>query len=358
MSKPRVLIIGSGLIGTSVGLALRAADYPVALLDKDAEALDVAVQRGAGTVLDEDGPAPDLVVVAVPPRHVVDVAANALHRWPEATVTDVSSVKAPIIDGLTERVGTAMGRFVGGHPMAGREVSGPRGGMPELFRDRPWVLTPSPQTDPERLEVVLAMTADTGAIAIELDAQEHDRAVALTSHSPQVVASLLAGRLNGAEPEQVLVSGQGLRDTIRIAGSDPDLWSEILTANAGPVVAELRCLAGDLQRLIEQLQRGGEASRRAVFQAVSDGRRGVARLPGKHGSPGGRYRSVRVAVPDEPGALASLFAVAARAKVNLEDVRIEHALGRPTGLVELSVAPDSADGLISTLQSAGWSLRA
>lgn len=358
MTKPRVLIIGSGLIGTSVGLALRAAGYPVWLMDRNSDALAEAVQRGAGNAWQDDEPDPDLVVVAVPPRHVVDVVAHALHRWPAATVTDVASVKAPVMAGLDERVGAAMGRFVGGHPMAGREVTGPRGAMPELFRDRPWVLTPSAESDPDRLEVVLGAIADAGAIPLELDPEEHDRAVALTSHTPQVVASLLAGRLNAAEPEQVLVSGQGLRDTIRIAGSDPDLWSEILTANAGPVVAELQCLAGDLQRFIGQLQQGGEAGRRAVYQAVNDGRRGAARLPGKHGSPGARYRSVKVAVPDEPGALASLFAVAAQAKVNLEDVRIEHALGRPTGLVELSVSPDSAEGLIATLQAAGWSLRA
>lgn len=358
MTKSRVLIIGSGLIGTSVGLALQAAGHSVYLQDNDSDALAVAVQRQAGRGWRASDPDPDIVVVAVPPRYVVDVAFHALHRWGAATVTDVASVKAPVIAGLDARAGGMMSRFVGGHPMAGREVTGPRGAMPELFRDRPWVVTPTSETDAERLETIVALISDIGAIPIDMDCDEHDRAVALTSHMPQVLASLLAGRLNAAEPEHVLVSGQGLRDTIRIAASDPDMWSEILTANAGPVVAELQCLAGDLQLLIDQLQTGGDTGRRAVFQAVSDGRRGAARLPGKHGSPGGRYRTVRVAVPDEPGALASLFAVAAEAGTNLEDVRIEHALGRPTGLVELSVAPDSAEGLIRTLQSAGWSLRA
>jgi prephenate dehydrogenase len=358
MTPRRALIIGSGLIGTSIGMALGASGWAVTLLDIDAEAVDLAVRRGAGEAWDDANPDPDIVVVAVPPRHVVDVAGHALRHWPNATVTDVASVKTPIVTVLDDQFGTMAARFVGGHPMAGREVSGPGGAMPELFRDRPWVLTPWPATDPERVEDVLALITAVGAIPIELSAEEHDRAVALTSHAPQVLASLLAARLNHADDEQVLVSGQGLRDTIRIAASDPDLWSEILTANAAPVIAELRCLAGDLQHLIEDLQEGGERSRSAVFAAVTAGRKGAARLPGKHGSSATRYRSVRVAVPDEPGALASLFAVAGEAAVNLEDVRIEHALGRPTGLVELSVSPEHAEELIRVLQSAGWSLRA
>lgn len=358
MSTPRVLIIGSGLIGTSIGLALRAAGWPVALTDRDPEAADLAVRRSAGERWDEDGPDPQIVVVAVPPSHVADVATMALQKWPDATVTDVASVKTPAIQGLAERSGSMPARFVGGHPMAGREVTGPGGAMAELFRDRPWVLTPTPATEPERLDAVLGLIAAVGAVPIELSAEEHDRAVALTSHAPQVMASLLAGRLNVAEPEHVMVSGQGLRDTIRIAASDPDLWAEILTANSGHVVSELQCLARDLEHLIESLEAGGQTGRDAVFAAVSDGRRGAARLPGKHGSPISRYRIVKVAVPDEPGALAALFAVAADAQVNLEDVRIEHALGRPTGLVELSVAPDAADELCRTLQAGGWSLRA
>jgi prephenate dehydrogenase len=193
---------------------------------------------------------------------------------------------------------------------------------------------------------------------MELSAQEHDRAVALTSHMPQVVASLLANRLNQAEPEQVMVSGQGLRDTVRIAGSDPALWSEILTANSGPVIEELQFLARDLDRLLERLRAGGQEGKDAVYEAISCGRSGIAKLPGKHGSSGERYKAVKVAVPDEPGALAALFAVVADAGVNLEDVRIEHVFGRPTGLVELSVTPEDADPLRLALKAASWSLRA
>jgi prephenate dehydrogenase len=358
MTGATALIIGSGLIGTSTGLALRAAGWRVWLADDDADAVAAAVAMGAGEARQEGDVDPAIVVVAVPPRHVVDVAGGALQQFPAATVTDVASVKAPIVDGLVTHQGSSAARFVGGHPMAGREVSGPGGAMPELFRDRPWVITPQANTDPERVAAVVDLVAAVGAIPIELSPEEHDRAVALTSHAPQVLASLLAGRLSDADDEQVLVSGQGLRDTIRIASSDPELWSEILTANAGPVVAELRCLAADLQRLVADLQAGGEQGREAAYSTVQAGRRGAARLPGKHGSSAARYRTVRVAVPDEPGSLAALFAVAAEAGVNLEDVRIEHALGRPTGLVELSVAPDHAEELVRALGAADWSLRA
>ena len=356
--SPRVAVIGSGLIGTSVGLALSAAGWEVLLDDANPAAVAAAAERGAGTPLTQDSPPPDLVVVAVPPHRVADVVVTALERWPVAVVTDVASVKVPVLSQVAGSAGAAVQRFVGGHPMAGREVSGPAGALPELFRDRAWVLTPIGNLDEKAVELVLSAVAATGAIPVEMTAEEHDQAVALTSHTPQVLASLLAGRLAKAPDEQVMVSGQGLRDTVRIAASDPDLWSEILTANSEPLARELRDLAERLSAFIDDLEAGGGAGREAAYALVADGRTGLHRLPGKHGEEAARYRSVRVAVPDEPGALAALFAVAGKAGVNLEDVRIEHALGRPTGLVELSVAPAQAPLLEDSLVAAGWSLRA
>jgi prephenate dehydrogenase len=299
-----------------------------------------------------------VVVVAVPPNHVVETALGALARWPAATVTDVASVKEPVLEGIEQRSPALLERFIGGHPMAGREVAGAAGALPDLFRDRVWVLTPGAGADADRVEALLGLIAELGAVPLELSAAEHDEAVALTSHTPQVLASLLAGRLLAAHPDHVLVSGQGLRDSVRIAGSDPDLWAEILTANAGPVVLELQAIADGLQGLAARLADGGERARAAAYEVVATGRRGVARLPGKHGgAAAARYRALRVAVPDEPGALAALFSAAAEAGVNLEDVRIEHALGRPTGIVELSVAPGPAQLLADTLAAGGWSLR-
>lgn len=356
MSK-QVVIIGTGLIGTSLGMALTRAGWRVWLADSDSAAQEGAEALGAGRVLGATTVEPDLVIVAVPPNLTADVVVSALDAWPGAVVTDVASVKAPVLDRLQATSQSSLHRFVGGHPMAGREVSGPGGALPELFQDRPWVLTPSASVEPEAMTLVLAAVAAVGAIPIELSAQEHDRAVALTSHSPQVLASLLANRLNHATEEQVLVAGQGLRDTIRVAASDPDLWADILTANSEPLRSELVAIATDLQELIAELTTGGSSGRESAYRLVSGGRNGIRRLPGKHGQTATRYRSVRVAVPDEPGALAQLFAAAAEAGVNLEDVRIEHALGRPTGLVELSVALDQADTLYTTLAADGWSLR-
>lgn len=356
MSK-QVVIIGTGLIGTSLGLALTHEGWRVWLADRDSAALEGAAALGAGQMLGDNTVEPDLVIVAVPPNLTPEVVLSALETWPTAVVTDVASVKAPILDQLQATNRSSLHRFVGGHPMAGREVSGPGGALPELFQDRPWVLTPGAGVEPDALTIVLAAVAAVGAVPIELTAAEHDRAVALTSHSPQVLASLLANRLNNATEEQVLVAGQGLRDTIRVAASDPDLWAEILTANSEPLRAELAAIASDLQEVLAALTAGGAAGRESAYRLVAGGRNGIRRLPGKHGQSATRYRSVRVAVPDEPGALARLFAVAADAGVNLEDVRIEHTLGRPTGLVELSVAPDQAERLHSTLAGQGWSLR-
>ncbi len=350
-----VLIMGTGLMGTSLGQALTIAGYRVLLRDTTARIEAAAAARGAGEVWGPGTPDPDLVVVAVPPAVAGECAVAALDEFPKAVVTDIASVKRPVIEQVAAAPGAR--RFLGGHPMAGREVTGPAGAVPDLFRDRPWVLCTEADADPEVVRVVNTMVSAVGAIPVRLSAADHDRAVALTSHAPQVMASLLAGRLANAAPSEVQVSGQGLRDSIRIAGSDPDLWAGILAANRDEVSEVLAAIHDELGELVRGLRSGQESAHDCARAVIAGGRVGAARLPGKHGVPGPSYRQVRVAVPDEPGALARLLGTVSGAGLNLEDVRIEHAFGRPTGLVELMVAADQADTLRTTLQEQGWSLR-
>ncbi|MFI0433589.1 MAG: prephenate dehydrogenase [Candidatus Nanopelagicales bacterium] len=354
---PAVLVIGTGLIGTSLGLAARAAGYEVLLADTDPAHVALAVAAGAGTALAADRVQdlpPSIVVIAVPPSAAADVAAVALADFPTSTVTDVSSVKAPVIARLAA-AGADLSRFVGGHPMAGRETSGPAAATAELFRGRPWLLTPDAAVDADRVDQVRRFAESTGAVVRLMPAEVHDRAVALTSHAPQVVSSVMAARLADADPVLVAVAGQGLRDVTRIAASDPGLWSDILATNAVEVLPVVAGVQHDLAEVADALAEAVARARSSgapigsggarIAAVVAAGNRGAAALPAKHGGAAASYSEVLVEVPDEPGALGELFLAAGHAGINLEDVRIEHTVGRLTAIAHLYVLPAAAEAL-------------
>jgi prephenate dehydrogenase len=346
-----VLVVGSGLLGASVGLALRRAGVRVWLDDIDPGSVAQAVERGAGEAWDPDGEPPRLVVVAVPPASAAPVMVQAMH-FADATVTDVTSVKsAPLRSALDD--GADPARLVGGHPMAGREKSGPGAARMDLFDDRPWVVTPLQETSQERVQEVIDLARTCGAVPFVMEPAEHDAAVALTSHAPQVISSLLAARLLEADRQAVSVSGQGLRDMTRIAESDPSLWGAILSANADSVAEVLEAFDVDLQRVIADLRSGA-----GVESALQRGAQGRERIPGKHGDAATVYDVVTAIVRDEPGELARLFVAAGQLGVNLEDVRIDHVLGKPSGLIELSVRPDASTRLRDGLIDLGFDVRA
>lgn len=346
-----VLVIGTGLLGGSVGLALRRAGVPVLLEDVDPHALSVALDRGAG---DRGDGVPTVVVVAVPPPDAADVMAEACRRFPEATVTDVTSVKEDPLSRALER-GADPGRLVGGHPMAGREISGAAAARADLFDDRAWVLTPLPQTQAWRTELATDLAITCGAVAVVMTPEEHDRAVAVTSHAPQILSSLLAARLLDLDDEAVSVSGQGLRDMTRIAESDPQLWQMILSANADRVADVLELLAADLEAVVADLR--GEPGSGATVDALRRGVSGRQRVPGKHGADATSFTVVPVMVSDEPGQVARVLVAMGELGVNLEDIRIEHVLGRPSGLIDISVRPESASVLESGLRERGFDVR-
>ena len=344
------LVVGTGLIGTSIALGLRAAGHEVLLSDNDAEALDVAIAASGGRRWDGAEPA-DLVVVATPPRSVAAVIRHVAEVLPDAVITDVCSVKQPVLAAVD--LVPSPHRVVGGHPMAGREIHGARAARSNLFVDRPWVVTRTPATSAAAIDAVLAMVATLGAVAVERSAAEHDRAVALVSHTPQAVASVLAGRLHEATTDDVALAGQGLRDTVRLAGSDSSMWTEILLANAEEVSVCLADVAQELGSLAAAVARGDEQHVAAVLRRGASGR---DLLPGKHGSAPEAVMTLVVRVADRPGELARLFAVAADVGVNLEDVRIDHSMGRMTGLVELVVTDTAGERLAAALTASGFTV--
>jgi prephenate dehydrogenase len=356
------VVIGTGLIGTSAALALSARGMTVHLRDADPDAARTAASLGAGTTEPPTGPV-DLAIIAVPPALVGRVLAEAQREGLARAYTDVASVKdGPRQDVLA--LGCDTTTYVGSHPMAGAERSGPLAARADLFDGRTWVLTPLPDTSTDTLNAALELVALCGAVPVLMDAAAHDRAVALVSHTPQVVASLIAARLEHAAENAVRLAGPGIRDTTRIAGSNPAMWVEILSANAGAVADTLEELAADLTGAVaglRALQAADEEKRGEGAVAVEDvlrrGNAGRARIPGKHGAPPTRYEEVTVLIGDQPGELARLFADAGRAGVNIEDVAIEHSTGQQAGLVELSVAPAAVPTLTAALREHGWHLR-
>lgn len=345
-----VLVVGAGLLGTSIGLALRAHGVEVLLRDVQPENVRTASGLGAGRpVTEADEPA--LVVVAVPPDLLSQEIAAALDAHPTAVVTDVGSVKTQPLEGVRGHAGIE--RYVGSHPMAGTERSGPLAASAALFDGRPWAITPHDASGDDAVRQVTALAELTGATAVRLTPEQHDQAVARTSHLPHLMASLVAGRLAGAPEEHLALSGPGVRDVTRVAGGDPALWQQIIPANSEAVLALLEEVSGRFDLLRAAV---AADDRDALGELLAEGVAGTQAIPGKHGGPVRPTRSVFVAVPDHPGELARLFADAGHAEVNIEDVHIDHDPGRPVGLVELVVDVDRADHLVTSLTDRGWTL--
>ncbi|MFJ8822263.1 prephenate dehydrogenase [Streptomyces sp. NPDC102467] len=356
------LVIGTGLIGTSAALALASRGVTVHLADHDTAQARTAAALGAGT--DEPPQAPvDLCVVAVPPAHVAATLADAMRRATARAYLDVASVKGGPRREL-EALGLDLTAYIGTHPMSGRERSGPLAATADLFEGRPWVLTPTRDTDTEVLNVALELVALCRAVPVVMDADAHDRAVALVSHMPHLVSSMVAARLENAEESAVRLCGQGIRDVTRIAASEPGMWIDILSANPGPVADLLAAVSEDLDetvRALRSLQSSDDAKRRegagGVETMLRRGNAGQSRVPGKHGAAPAAYEIVAVLISDQPGELARIFADAGAAGVNVEDVRIEHATGQQAGFVQLMVQPAAAAKLAASLRERGWAMR-
>ena len=381
----QVRIVGTGLLGTSIGLGLVARGVDVILDDASPANLRLAIDYGAGRAsLPTD--APVLVVVCVPPDVTARVIATELAAHPTAVVTDVASVKSQPLaelvskftlmsartdidnshnrggDEQTTGVGAnssddappALARYVGGHPLAGRERGGAVAGRADLFLGRPWVITRHDSSDDTAAAMVESLALDLGAVPVELSVEQHDSAVALISHVPQLVASLLAGRLAGAPAASVSLAGQGLRDTTRIASSEPELWVQILGSNAAPVVEVLRAYRADLDTAIEALvDPDAPGARRRIADLIAAGNTGVQSIPGKHGQDR-RYSQLTVMVDDRPGELARLLTEIGEIGVNMEDLRLEHSPGAQVGIAEISVLPEAEQRLVDALETRGW----
>lgn len=344
MALSHIRIVGSGLIGSSIALALAAKGLSITMADLDPAAASLAQ--------DLVGPAPtgmplDLVVIASPLSTVSSVIKGELDQDLKFGFIDISSVKTnPVVE--VSALGLDMSRFLPTHPMAGREVGGAQSARGDLFQGRPWIIDSSGVAG-ELLAAGRELIEICGAHLIDMPVHVHDQAVALVSHLPQIMSSALAGALEGAPTEWLELAGSGLRDTTRIAASDSALWREIISANAQAIKPLLSHLIENLTTLSHSLD-----DPLAIDQFIKSGNRGRSMIPGKHGGTARNYTFLPVVIEDKPGQLAALFDECATAQVNVEDLTIEHSPEQFTGLITLALSQVDAEKLHLHLLSKGW----
>ena len=342
----KVRIVGSGLIGTSIGLGLVQRGISVEMVDSDASAQALAEDLTGGVVVVD----PDLVVFALPTSGLSQVIKKEIDINPQSTFMDVGSVKSEVILQVKTFSGLST-RFLPTHPMAGREIGGAGSARADLFQGRSWILTPEADCSPESKKLVLELIAILGATPIELSALDHDTAVAKISHLPQIAASLVAKQLTGTPAEWMELAGQGLRDTTRIAGSDEKLWKEIIYSNRAEISELLISLQNDLTQMIKSLDDPAK-----IAELIAAGRDGKAMIPGKHGGKAREYSYLPIVIDDKPGQLGAIFNECAAMQVNVEDLNIEHSPGQLSALITLSLSADDAEKLSSHLTSIGWNV--
>jgi prephenate dehydrogenase len=344
----RALVVGTGLIGGSVGLGLRARGWHVTGNDADAARAEEARALGA---LDEvgDDPGAELAVVATPIAAVADVVRSLLADEARAglVVTDVSGVKAPVAAAVDHP------RFVGGHPMAGSEQAGLDGADPELFTGATWVLTPTPATDPDAFSLVQAVVVSLGADAVALTPADHDRLVAVVSHVPHLVAATLmnaAAEQAKADEALLRLAAGGFRDMTRVAAGQPAIWPDVCADNAGAIVAALDQVLADLAQMRQRVADRDRAGLLAALQQASTARRS---LPARATRPE-RLAEVRVPVPDREGVLAEITTLAGDLGINIFDIEIAHSAEGPRGVLTLVVDGSQSSRLRQAVTDRGY----
>lgn len=353
----RVAILGTGLIGGSIGLGLRAADPSVEVVgfDADGVAAEAAARSGAVSRI-EPGPLEAargacLVVLAAPvdaTQGLVDALADGVDEG--AVLTDVGSAKAAVVAAGEKAFGRS---FVGGHPMAGSERHGVDAASPDLFRDAWWILTPTRTTSPEAYALVADVVGRLGAKPVAVSPSRHDSLVARLSHVPQLTASALVDLAAGAGDREALLglAAGGFRDVTRIAASNPDLWVTILRSNKASILDALGTLNRKLTSVAASIERDEWDDVREWLAGARNSRLELFARPDLSGEPAG----LSLPVTDRPGVLAEVTTAAGRLGANIEDLRIVHSTEGGQGRLELVVTGEGpADRLAEALANMGY----
>ncbi|MBI2704327.1 MAG: prephenate dehydrogenase/arogenate dehydrogenase family protein [Actinobacteria bacterium] len=341
----RASVIGAGLVGGSIGLALRKSGWYVTGRDLDAGRARRAVELGA---FDEIGLDPGAVVsfVATPVGAVADTVEHALDRT-SGWVTDVGSVKAPMLPLMQNP------RYVGGHPMAGSELEGVDGARADLFEGRTWVLTPIEETANDAYTTVRSIVTGFGAEVVSIPPDRHDTMVAVVSHVPHLTATTLMRMADERSIEHralLRLAAGGFRDMTRVAAGHPGIWPDICAENRVAIVEEL-------DRLIEALGdiRGVVASsdRDRLMKSLEEARHARMNLPSRFSHPD-ELAEVRVPIPDRKGELALVTTLATDLDVSIFDIEIAHSAEGPEGVLILTVERALGERLQGGLMAQGY----
>lgn len=338
MKDRTATVLGTGLLGASVGLALRSQGWSVSGWDPNSGALEGAVERGAIEMPLDDPTrlAGDLIVLAAPPRAILETLSSL---DTDALVTDIAGVKAPVVQAAAH-----LPHFVGGHPMAGGETSGPALAASSLFQGATWVLTTDGAGDGD-LSTLTDLVASFGANPVVMTADEHDAAVARVSHLPHLLAAALM-RLTVSDEASLGLAGGGFRDLTRIAAGDSRWWAEVLTANADQVGASIDRLQEALETWRASLSSGdGDLGR--MLEDARTARLGL----GEHNTP------VRVVLVDEPGEIARVGHALEQSRVDVRDFQLRHGEHGGGGVLTISVRAEGRDALTMALISEGFEVR-
>ncbi|MGZ8733690.1 MAG: prephenate dehydrogenase/arogenate dehydrogenase family protein [Acidimicrobiia bacterium] len=354
---PRIALVGTGLIGGSIGLALSRVGVEVVGFDRDparaARARELGATRAVAPTLAAAVAGADAVVVAVPVSAVADLVIEALSLGAPA-VTDVGSVKAPIVAAVQASCPAEAHRFVGGHPMAGSEQDDLDGADPDLFAGAMWVLTPTEVTDPEAFATIRALIARSGAEIVALTPDHHDALVAVVSHVPQLAATTLMDvAANSGEEHSTLLrlAAGGFRDMTRIAAGHPGIWPDICVANREAIVATLDDYRAALDNVRELVDTGDRDGLLALLERARTARRS---LPVGATRAGEQLVELRVPVPDRPGVLAEVTTLAGERGVNIADLEIAHSMEGPEGVLVMIVSEAGVERFEAGLVELGY----
>lgn len=347
-SKRRAAVVGAGLIGGSIGMALRERGWHVTGRDVDRDHSERALASGALDAIGED-PESEVTFVCTPlefvPTEVERVLASGLGD--SAVVTDVAGVKSPVVEAVDDP------RFVGGHPMAGSEQVGVEGADPKLFVGATWVLTPTGETDPNAYATLRSVVGSLGADVVALSPSQHDTLVAVVSHVPHLTAATLMNLADRVSEEHAALrrlAAGGFRDMTRVAAGQPTIWPEVCAENSAAIVATLDALLSELGTMRDRV---ATRDRAALLEALEHAAVARRSLPARAVKPE-RLAEVRVPVPDRPGVLAEITTLAGDLDVNIADLEIAHSPEGDRGVLVLIVDADAAQRLTAALAGRGY----
>ena len=342
----KIRIVGAGLIGTSVGLRLKAAGSTVEIIDIDPNAMKLAADLVKSEAITE----PDLIIVTVPISANTEMVIAQLKNNPRSVVCDFASVKSDLLLKVQE-LSANPENFFSLHPMAGREINGAENARADLFEGRAWIGISDSFKDAKKKEIAQNLVQMCRGTLYWLTSKEHDELVAKISHIPQILSSVIAGSLESLSTENLNLAGQGLRDLTRLASADAALWSQILVENHATIAPVIDSIINNLKNVKQSIVNRNESDLNDFF---NKGNTGKSKIPGKHGAKNRDYSYLPIVIDDKPGELARIFNECATVSVNIEDLSIEHSPGQETGLITLALSNSDCIKLSNHLENLGF----